>query len=67
MKKSRNVPRKKKINYKELLCLRCGNPIPFIRNKDYIICSWCGNKNDKEELGCLKNYGKQSKSGVEKG
>lgn len=67
MKKSRNVPRKKKINYKELLCLRCGNPIPFIRNKDYIICSWCGNKNDKEELGCLKNYGKQSKNGVEKG
>jgi len=63
MKKLRNVPRKKKINYKELLCLRCGNPIPFIRNKDYIICSWCGNKNDKEELGCLKNYGKRSKSG----
>lgn len=53
----------KKKKHKELLCLRCGNEIPFIRNKDYIICPWCGLHNDKEELGCLKNYGKRSKSG----
>lgn len=45
----------KKKKHKELLCLRCGNEIPFIRNKDYIICPWCGLRNSKEELGIGKD------------
>ncbi len=48
---------------KQLLCLRCGNELPWIRNKDYIFCPFCNYKNDKGELGCLKNYGKQSRRG----
>ena len=54
---------KHKNKHRELVCLRCGNPIPWIKNKDYIICQFCGLRNEKEELGCLKSCGKQSKSG----
>lgn len=35
---------------KELLCQRCGNELPYLKNRDYIYCRYCSYKNSKEEL-----------------
>ena len=39
--------KKKPIQY---FCLQCGNEIFRNRNKDFVICRWCGYSNDIEEL-----------------